>query len=252
MVKSVILKNSTLHVDFYRRKGLRIYDRNSIRVDTDQAGFDSALYTTLARINHSCAPNAEWSFMEEEREVKEVRAIRRIGKGEEVVVDYLSGLSVTQGLSFPTCSKRREILAEKWGFCCACSLCASDHVENDALRRKLQQLHQDVLNHGRRFDIQGAVDAARAKCLILEMCEDLVSELPMAYLELYETLIVAKQYTVMLRHRSSRTTNERCEEYREKAFDLMKRTKLATNKEGYNKKMMGLARRYDCYNALME
>ena len=225
---------------------MRVFGRNSITVD--EAPGDSALYTTISRINHGCSPNAEWSFVETERKVKEVRSIRKIKKGEEVVTDYI----IRSDCGFLTYSERQRELSLKWDFACACLLCTSDHSANDATRRKLKKLHSDVPNYAQSLDLQRAITAALEKCNILETCEDLFTQLPMAYLELYETIIGAKQYTDMLGLKPLPILREEYEHFREKAFELMKRTKLAHHKEGYNKKMMGLARRHSWFRELME
>ena len=217
---------------------MRIYYRNSIAVDkaVDES---SALYINISRINHSCSPNVQWSYLEDKRTRKEVRVIRNIRKGEELLADY-----ITDRESFLLASQRKEILKIGWNFDCCCSLCSIDHVENDALRQGIQILHDVIPFFGRRQDVEGAANAALQKCQLLEKCEDLKSDLPMAYLELYETLIMLAMHKRFFKIDDAlieRVADSR-EEYREKAYEQCKKEKLVSEKEMYNKKITRLAR----------
>ena len=62
---------------------LRIIANNCIKVDEKHFG----VFHLISRINHSCWPNCVDS---KEKEVKEVTALRNIGKGEEITMSYLS------------------------------------------------------------------------------------------------------------------------------------------------------------------
>ncbi|KAL5265128.1 hypothetical protein ACHWQZ_G006014 [Mnemiopsis leidyi] len=172
LVMESCLDSSSRKEDQEWKRALRIYGRNAIAVDDS----GSALFSTISRINHSCSPNVDWSYLENHRTRKEVRVIRNIKVGEEVLVDYLA-----KSESFPLTSDRKEALRWGWHFECKCSLCSLDHDENDALRKRVQQLHDSVLNCGRREDVEGAANAALQKCKLLEKCEDLKIHLPKAY-----------------------------------------------------------------------
>ena len=216
---------------------MRIYHTNCKAVhDDSDTRFDSALYATIARINHSCSSNVEWSFMETAREVKEVRAIKKIEKGEEVVADYIANYD------FNTYLERKELLSLHWNFECACSICTSDHATDDAMRRKLKKLHNDIPYYGFNREFKSAINVALEKCKILENCEYLVSILPMAYLNLYEIIVAAKQYTDAMTLRPFPICGQDYEQYREKAFEMMKKSKFAKQKEAYNNNMNRLAR----------
>ena len=224
---------------------MRVFGTNSIAIEAKKAKNDSALYATIARINHSCSPNTEWSFMETAREVKEVRAIKKIEKGEEVVADYIADDE------FCTYLERKNMLSMKWNFECACSICTTDYATDDAMRIKLKKLHNDIPYYARKLELKSAINAAHEKCIILENCEYLVSLLPMAYLELYETIVGAKQYTDMMGLRPFPIFSK-YEHFREKAFEMTKKFKLANKKEGYNTKMNRLAQKHGCYRVLID
>ena len=199
----------------------------------------SALYITISRINHSCSPNVQWSYLEDKRTRKEVRVIRDIRKGEELLADY-----ITDRESFLLASQRKKILKIGWNFNCFCSLCSSDHVENDALRQRIQKLHDDIPFFGRRQDVVSAANAALQKCELLEKCEDLKSDLPTAYLELYETLIMLAMHKRFFKIDDALISSaaDMREEFRKKAYNHCTRTKLVYEKELYNTKIVRLAR----------
>ena len=210
-----------------------MYIRNSISVGISRDD-GTALYTTISRINHDCSPNAEWSFLEEKRTHKEVRAIRKIKKGEEVLANY-----IINNDSFPTTVHRRQVLTMEWGFKCCCSLCLSDDKENDAMRMRVQKLHDDIPRLLHQGNLPGATRAAQEKCQILERCEDMASLLPVAYMELYEMLISVANMKSMIQiiDKQIARLSENREEYREKAYELCKRARLINRKEMYNKKI---------------
>ncbi|XP_063678957.1 N-lysine methyltransferase SMYD2-like [Bolinopsis microptera] len=244
LVLDLTQDSSSNEVEEEWKKAMRVFGTNCIAVDDDEAKNDAALYATIARINHSCSPNAEWCFMETVRADKEVRAIKRIKKGEEVVADYIADND------FLTYLERKKILSMKWNFECVCSICTSDHATDDAMRTKLKRLHNEIPYYARKFELKSAINAALEKCRILENCEYLVSLLPIAYLELYETIVGAEQITGMIGLKPLPIFGQDYEHYREKAFEMMKKSKLANKKEGYNKKMNRLAKSHGCFRDL--
>jgi len=50
-----------------------------------------AVFATLSRFNHSCAPNCSWSFLPGRGAAVEVRALRALRPGQELTVSYLAG-----------------------------------------------------------------------------------------------------------------------------------------------------------------
>jgi SET domain-containing protein len=88
-------------------------------------GSGSAIYPTLARINHSCAPNARQEHVISTAEERIV-ASRDIAADEEVNISYID---ICQPIS-----RRREQLLESYGFHCVCKSCSA-HDSNPTLRR---------------------------------------------------------------------------------------------------------------------
>ena len=91
-----------------------------------------AVYRTLSRFNHSCAPNCTWSFAHESESKPgegaasvTVRAIKPVREGDELTISYVD----------PTVGRaeRREQLWAKYRFECACHLCAGPRDANRQL-----------------------------------------------------------------------------------------------------------------------
>ena len=91
-----------------------------------------AVYRTLSRFNHSCAPNCTWSFVHESESKPgggavsvNVRAIKPVKEGDELTISYVD----------PTVGRaeRRKQLWAKYRFECACPLCASPRDANRQL-----------------------------------------------------------------------------------------------------------------------
>lgn len=72
------------------------------------------LCTMIARVNHSCVPNAvtHWN---RETERLNLHAVRDIDVGEEITLGYI--MLVKSGV------ERRRELKERWGFDCRCEAC---------------------------------------------------------------------------------------------------------------------------------
>jgi len=98
-----------------------------------------AIFPTVARINHSCLPNAQHAWNTTLKQ-ETVYAIRDINKDDEITLSYSTG-----GAS----KERRETLKKYFGFDCSCELCslpAEQLKENDAKQRRAQQLDEAIGN----------------------------------------------------------------------------------------------------------
>jgi len=92
--------------------------------------FSDGLWPDLARVNHSCFPNAEVVRRGKERLLVVVRSIER---GEEVTHSYLHSLMGKKA--------RQEVLQNRWGFLCTCTLCSlpeQSRVEQDKQRAQFR------------------------------------------------------------------------------------------------------------------
>ena len=79
--------------------------------------FSDGLWPDLARVNHSCLPNAEVVRRGKERLLVVLEPVER---GEEVTHSYLHSLMGKEA--------RQEVLQTRWGFLCACTLCSLPEV----------------------------------------------------------------------------------------------------------------------------
>ncbi|ORY18943.1 hypothetical protein BCR34DRAFT_621154 [Clohesyomyces aquaticus] len=110
------------------------YDRlkTIFRSNAYNTGREIGLFTKVARINHSCRPNAGYQWIERLGK-RVVYATSRIDEGEEISVTYIP-------LLFS--KKDRERRLDQYGFKCSCEACAG-HTENtwasDHRRQEIQK-----------------------------------------------------------------------------------------------------------------
>ncbi|KAK1775776.1 hypothetical protein QBC45DRAFT_334640 [Copromyces sp. CBS 386.78] len=99
------------------------------------------LFTEVARINHSCRPNARLRFSEK-RLTMEVVSYRPISSGEEIVISYTP-------LNLPP-SDRHRYLQQNYHFTCHCPLCTSisndPSAESHYRRQHLAELYNTMLH----------------------------------------------------------------------------------------------------------
>jgi len=101
--------------------------------------FKGGVGIQAARFNHSCTSNAEGNWNEDES-TREIRAVKKIKKGEEITICYLS-----QDAYMKNYKVRQEIIKESWDFDCSCELCQQEKVENcDNFYAKYDQLNQEA------------------------------------------------------------------------------------------------------------
>ncbi|KAH7035933.1 uncharacterized protein B0I36DRAFT_361244 [Microdochium trichocladiopsis] len=119
------------------QRHMRIFRTNAYMLPDGR----SAMFPLVARINHSCAPNAA-NVWDPQAQVRVIWASRDIQAGEEVLVSYAPLLQDTES--------RRERLRQ-YGFECGCDVCREDDddagsaasgkkkkkKEEDATRRRL-------------------------------------------------------------------------------------------------------------------
>ncbi|KAK3702041.1 hypothetical protein LTR37_015155 [Vermiconidia calcicola] len=115
----------------YKTKLLRIYKANAFGDEVH-----AWVYLKLARLNHSCAPNAEITETDNEADVKVV-ALKPIQKGEEVLISYNGALE--EGSK----RERAMVTKENHGFECNCSVCSLTGEEamlSDGRRRLINAI----------------------------------------------------------------------------------------------------------------
>ncbi|ORY57921.1 uncharacterized protein BCR38DRAFT_413814 [Pseudomassariella vexata] len=109
------------------------YNNNFALSDADGT---RAVFPTVARINHSCVPNAQGNFNANLQSFT-VHALRDIGNEEEITISYLHDeLALRQG--------RQASLSEGYGFTCACELCAGSAQRRGESRKRRVGLHEKL------------------------------------------------------------------------------------------------------------
>ncbi|KAF9877180.1 hypothetical protein CkaCkLH20_05446 [Colletotrichum karsti] len=95
-----------------------------------------ALFPNVARINHSCVPNAQGNF-NTNIDAFTIHATRDIEHDEEITISYLpENLTVRD--------PRLAMLAEKYNFLCACPACSGERADVSEERR--MALHRQLMS----------------------------------------------------------------------------------------------------------
>eukprot|EP01083_Nonionella_stella_P097586 274308_1 len=118
-----------------RNELINIYYTNCIKIKGNKK-YESGLFPHIARINHSCSPNAFWIY---ENGVMTVRALFDIQKGAEICASYLPPLQFIF-------RERQAFLLDKYGFVCKCKECTLPWIEieqRDQIIIKYKQLVQN-------------------------------------------------------------------------------------------------------------
>lgn len=92
------------------------------RTNAYKSGTDIGLFPKIARINHSCRPNASY-YWSDTLNKHIVYATRKIEQGEEIFVSYIS-LLLTQ--------EQRQKHLDRYGFKCTCEACAQERAAKEA------------------------------------------------------------------------------------------------------------------------
>lgn len=117
--------------------------------------FRNGLWVELARVNHSCNPNAEVVW-DQERGTRKLMVVRRVEEGEEITHCYLHTLLDRDS--------RRSTLQLRWGFQCRCSLCGlsgSSLAREDAVRAEYCRLEERWKEEGDLPSLEAACSLAR-------------------------------------------------------------------------------------------
>lgn len=109
---------------------LAIFRSNAFNIGMDR----QAVFPHIARINHSCIPNAQGHF-HEGLERLNIHATRDIVDGEELTINYLKETGVTLR------RQRQGKLRESYGFDCDCAACdTNSKIGRDGERQRLETL----------------------------------------------------------------------------------------------------------------
>ncbi|KAF8346576.1 hypothetical protein F5887DRAFT_1073253 [Amanita rubescens] len=116
---------------------------NAARMPGEYDGRYACICRDLSRVNHSCSPNATYRWVLKDI-MYELRAARRIKKGEEICIPYINYLGSR--------SVRQEHLQSSYAFTCRCSGCSlpPSEIPRSDIRRGL--LHLSRVNENANDD----------------------------------------------------------------------------------------------------
>lgn len=103
----------------------KLYDRLDKYAGQFLNSEGSALFELQSCANHSCNPNAEIVFKNNNNEVS-LKALGDIHQGEEITISYLDECSLTRSRH-----SRQKILKENYLFLCDCDKCLSEKNQKD-------------------------------------------------------------------------------------------------------------------------
>ena len=115
---------------------LGIFATNAIATTDGNAGVSLG----AARFNHSCSPNASYSFNSNTGEIR-IYALGTIPRGEEIFVSYICLDQIRRS--------RQDNLRPGYHFTCACSVCSLPEAESkqsDARRLRLKELSEIIIS----------------------------------------------------------------------------------------------------------
>lgn len=103
---------------------------------------EAGMYEIMCRMNHSCVPNVhhQYNLLLKRHEI---RCIRRIEAGEEILTNYF----YVAGKTF---EERQRLQKEKWNFNCCCTRCSLEQssvearVEGDKFEKRLAKLDEEI------------------------------------------------------------------------------------------------------------
>ena len=147
-------------------KIMNIFGGNCVKVCEDSTLYQNveevALYNNISLINHSCIPNSIMSWVKGDFKRKEVRALRTIEKGEEILVNY-SDKGPDTNYGSKTREMRRQELLDQRGFLCQCSECSLEGKaleDNERLREKIGKMRASIALLIGVADFDGAMKAS--------------------------------------------------------------------------------------------
>ncbi|WWC95341.1 hypothetical protein V866_002203 [Kwoniella sp. B9012] len=114
---------------------VNIVETNSIPLQPDcvsEVRF-LGLFETISRLNHSCCPNAGWTWYEDEQ-MLHLYAYTTIPSGTEITVSYIDDITC------PT-SERQHQLQRGHGFACLCSSCTRSPFQIAKSDKNLEMYH---------------------------------------------------------------------------------------------------------------
>jgi hypothetical protein len=135
--KFLSLKNAHSGSQRFNNPIIGTFNSNAFAV-SDTA---SAICILASRFNHSCSPNARYSWHAAGGRLR-IYALREIAVGEEVNVSYLGGRHV-----YGSSRKDRQDRLKAYGFICACVVCSlpfSEQKVSNTIRVEIARIWESV------------------------------------------------------------------------------------------------------------
>lgn len=182
--------------------GIMLTNAFNVDVQDGQGSCHRALFPNVARINHSCAPNAHVCYYPSSNHSSRgrmvIHALRDLQAGEEVVISYFNIL-------LPRSERQQK--TQKWGFACACQVCDEDsphHQRLEVLRKAFRDFttRQSSLvqsNATTMKSINGSLDKGRSLVTEARNCSELFPAIP----DLYDGLSMLRAKALMLQKREA-------------------------------------------------
>jgi len=197
--------------DDTEKKILRVFITNCIALCShEEMNINkSGVYPTISRINHSCAPNVIWSWVNKDplRLLKQVRVCRTVEPGEELTASYVSNCFMTKA--------QRSLELKKWKFDCNCEVChlsGESLAKNEATRLKIIEYHDKIPSEALFGNVNGALKSANNKLKLMKTVKnEMILEIPNALMECCELAAhakVPKEKTKALREKAGELANQ--------------------------------------------
>ncbi|KAF8257880.1 hypothetical protein EI94DRAFT_1756476, partial [Lactarius quietus] len=120
-----------------------IYQTNAHNI-SEETSEDAGVFPKASRFNHSCSPNAKFTFNPNTGELR-IYALGPVPRGEEIFTAYING----PHLYGKPRRLRQAVLREVYHFTCACSVCSLSKAESkksDARRIKIDKIWETIRN----------------------------------------------------------------------------------------------------------
>lgn len=147
---------------------------NGFTIEDDELShMGTAVYPDVALINHSCLPSVIVTY---NGTVAEVRAVKDMKPGDEVLISYID-------LLYPT-DDRNNMLRESYYFTCDCQECKSRSKDKMKLKvhKRSDPIEPDVINNMVRYARKTVrefrvLKNSKTPSELLEMCEQSLEEM---------------------------------------------------------------------------
>ncbi|KAJ3774509.1 hypothetical protein FB446DRAFT_664940 [Lentinula raphanica] len=102
--------------------------------------FGQSLLLEVSRFNHSCSPNARYTYHESSKKER-IIALTDIAEGEEISISYLQSRDVYAR----PCAERQQVLSSRYRFRCQCTACDdANFKKSDRRRREIQKIWESL------------------------------------------------------------------------------------------------------------